>query len=176
MFWGPSQLPRDDTWMVGPVLRASQLPTDQSLGLKCQWPEMAAAAGWKGPQVKRRLPLPMLCHGTIQVVKQPMQPGDLRQADGCENTFTQFYLMFCAYLEVMYIISIELKFLEEFASTSCFFCETYVSNVKVGPSSSEKTIIETSGTRDPQRVCFIYTFSKKRELGSLNNKKKLKQN
>ena len=50
------------------------------------------------------------------------------------------------------------------------FCETYVSNVKVGPSSSEKTIIETSGIRDPQRVCVIYTFGKKRELGLWNKK------
>ena len=57
LFVGPSQLPRDDTWMAGPVLGASQPPTDQSLGLKCQWPEMAAvAAGRKGAGLKKKLP------------------------------------------------------------------------------------------------------------------------
>ena len=71
MFVGPPQLPRNATWMVGPVLGASQLATDQSLGLKCQWPEMAAAATqWKGPQVKKRLPCYPCCT-LLKVVKQP---------------------------------------------------------------------------------------------------------
>ena len=75
-FWGPSQLPRNATWMVGPVLGASQLATDQSLGLKCQWPEMAAAAArWKGPQVKKRLPIPMLYPLGCQTTMCPMPPA-----------------------------------------------------------------------------------------------------
>ena len=75
LFVGPSQLPRDDTWMAGPVLGASQPPTDQSLGLKCQWPEMAAVAARWMERCLVEEEAPMLYPLACQTTMCPMQPA-----------------------------------------------------------------------------------------------------
>ena len=144
--WGPSQLPRDDTWMVGPVLRANW-PTGHRPTSPSGW--NVSGLKWLHGKVlrwRRGYPINFMLYPLgSQTTMWPMQPVPFESSwfmSTFVNTFTQFHLLFCAWR------TFPLRW------SYCCMMSAFMLARLVKVYFSDKKSSQTLGISFPLRVCF----------------------